>query len=145
MRILDSHFHWLPRSTFDKLCKRAGFPRAEADGVGGYRYFRAEGRTPDMQPWPAWFDLDEQFEHMDKLGVDVDVVSSTGPFSIYFNELPASEGRGSVVRVERRDRGQATRVLGPLLGHHGRTAGGRARDRVASSRSRSEHAASRKA
>ena len=92
MRILDSHFHWLPRSTFDKLCKRAGFPRAEADGVGGYRYYRAEGRTPDMQPWPAWFDLDEQFEHMDKLGVDVDVVSSTGPFSIYFNELPASEG-----------------------------------------------------
>ncbi len=92
MRIIDSHFHWLPRSTFETLCKRAGYPRAEADGMGGYRYFRSPGQPPAMQPWPAWFDLDEQFAHMDALGYDVDVISSTGPISVYFSELPVSEG-----------------------------------------------------
>jgi aminocarboxymuconate-semialdehyde decarboxylase len=92
MRIIDSHFHWLPRSTFDRLCKSSGYPRCEADGKGGYRYYRAAGSPPTMSPWPEWFDLDDQFAYMDKLGYDVDVVSSTGPFSIYFSELPASEG-----------------------------------------------------
>jgi len=93
MRIIDSHFHWLPRSTFERLCKRAGYPRAEVDGKGGYRYYRAPGQPATMSPWPEWFDLDEQFAYMDKLGYDVDVISSTGPFSIYFSELSASEGR----------------------------------------------------
>ena len=92
MRILDSHFHWLPRSTFDRLCKSTGYPRAEADAVGGYRYFRSQTDTPAMQPWPAWFDLDEQFAYMDALGYDVDVVSSTGPISVYFSELEKSRG-----------------------------------------------------
>ena len=92
MRILDSHFHWLPRSTFDKLCKRAGYPRAEADGVGGYTYTRTAGKESSMNPWPAWFDLDEQFAYMDTLGYDVDVISSTGPFSIFFQDIPAQEG-----------------------------------------------------
>lgn len=92
MRIIDSHFHWLPRSTYDRLCKSTGYPRCEADGVGGYRYYRSEGQPPAMQPWPAWFDLDDQFAHMDALGYDVDVISSTGPMSVYFSELEKSKG-----------------------------------------------------
>ena len=29
MHIIDSHFHWWPRSVFEQLCKRRDFPRAE--------------------------------------------------------------------------------------------------------------------
>ena len=91
MRIIDSHFHWLPRSTFDRLCKKTTFPRADAVN-GGYHYYRAEGEDAVMRPWPEWFGLDDQFAYMDGLGYDVDVISSTGPFSVYFNELEKSEG-----------------------------------------------------
>jgi aminocarboxymuconate-semialdehyde decarboxylase len=93
MRIVDSHFHWLPRAVFDELCKRTGYPRAEADGKGGYRYMRKPGNCT-MRPWAEWYDLDKQFEHMDALGRDtIDVVSSMGPFSVHYSELPTEEGR----------------------------------------------------
>ena len=26
MHIIDSHFHWWPRSVFDKLCQRKNYP-----------------------------------------------------------------------------------------------------------------------
>ena len=72
MRIVDSHFHWWPRSVWDALCERKTYPRAERDGKGGYRYFRTPGVAVDRRssPWPEWFDLDKQFEHMDALGHD---------------------------------------------------------------------------
>ena len=31
MHIIDSHFHWWPRSIFDKLCKRGSFPKARVN------------------------------------------------------------------------------------------------------------------
>jgi aminocarboxymuconate-semialdehyde decarboxylase len=94
MHIIDSHFHWWPRSIWEQLCKRKGYPRAEPDGKGGYRYLRQE-KDADyvLSVWPAWFDLDEQLAHMDGLGHDVDVVCSIGPFSVCFSELPVEEGR----------------------------------------------------
>ena len=98
MHIIDSHFHWWPRSIFDALCKRSGYPRAEADGKGGYRYWRSENaRCEHLHVWKEWFDLDEQLAHMDGLGHQVDVVCSIGPFSVHFSDLPAEEGRDAAI------------------------------------------------
>jgi len=96
MRIIDSHFHWWPRSVFEELCKRTSYPRAERNGRGGYNYVGHEGR-PSLNSWKEWFDLDKQLEHMDGLGHDVSVVLSLGPFSIYFSDLPPEEGRDAAL------------------------------------------------
>lgn len=98
MRIVDSHFHWWPRSVFEMLCNRKGYPRLEPDGKGDYRYLRKE-EVGDyvMNTWPDWFDLDKQLEHMDGLGHEVDVVCSIGPFSVIFSELPVEEGRDAAL------------------------------------------------
>ena len=42
MHIIDSHFHWWPRSIFDKLCKRKDFPKARVNERGGYDYMRRQ-------------------------------------------------------------------------------------------------------
>jgi aminocarboxymuconate-semialdehyde decarboxylase len=93
MHIIDSHFHWWPRSVFERLCKRRDFPRAGVNQTGGYDYWRREGAGAHLNSWADWFDLDEQFAHMDGLGHEVAVVSSIGPFSVFFSDLPAEEGR----------------------------------------------------
>jgi aminocarboxymuconate-semialdehyde decarboxylase len=93
MRILDSHFHYYPREIFERLCERTGYPRAERDGKGGYRYYRHEGAPPTLKPWKEWFDLDEQLARMDATGHQVDVICSLGPYSVHFSELPPEEGR----------------------------------------------------
>ena len=98
MRIVDSHFHWWPRSVFESLRKRTGYPRVETDSDGNYAYLRDDGASDYiLSSWPAWFDLDKQLEHMDGLGHDVDVVCSIGPFSVAFSELPATEGRDAAM------------------------------------------------
>ncbi len=93
MHIIDSHFHWWPRSVFDALCKRRGFPRAALDRPGYYTLLLHDGADYVLNTWPDWFDLDEQLAHMDGLGHRVDVVGSIGPFSVYFSALPDEEGR----------------------------------------------------
>ncbi len=93
MRIIDSHFHWWPRSVFDTLCKRSGLPRASVNTNGGYTCILQEDTDYNLASWADWYDLDRQLEHMDGLGHDVDVVCSIGPFSVYFSALPAEEGR----------------------------------------------------
>ena len=96
MRIIDSHFHWRPRSIFDALCKRSSYPRAERNSRGGYNYVGEPGR-PSLNSWTEWFDLDQQLEHMDGLGHQVGVVCSLGPFSIYFSDLPPEEGLDAAI------------------------------------------------
>ncbi len=93
MRIIDSHFHWWPKSIFERLCQRTGYPRAERNGSGGYDYWRRPGSGAHLNSWAEWFDLDKQFEHMDGLGHQVDVVCSIGPFSVAFSDMAAEEGR----------------------------------------------------
>jgi aminocarboxymuconate-semialdehyde decarboxylase len=94
MRILDSHFHWRPRAVFEALCERTTYPRAERDGKGGYYHWRKPGQG--SHTWADWYDLDAQFEYMDKLGQgEIDVINSIGPFSVHFSELPVDEGRES--------------------------------------------------
>ena len=93
MHIIDSHFHWWPRSIFEKLCKRKDYPRASVNEKGGYSYFRREASGCHLNSWAEWFDLDKQFEYMASLGHQVDVVCSIGPFSVSFSDMPLSEGR----------------------------------------------------
>jgi aminocarboxymuconate-semialdehyde decarboxylase len=93
MRIIDSHFHWWPKSVFEHLCRRSRHPRAERNGRGGYDYHRRAGSGAHLNSWAEWFDLDGQLEHMDGLGHEVAVVCSIGPFSVAFSDMPADEGR----------------------------------------------------
>jgi aminocarboxymuconate-semialdehyde decarboxylase len=93
MHIIDSHFHWWPRSIFEKLCKRAEYPRCRVNQRGGYDYMRGADAGQHLNSWAEWFDLDKQFEYMDSLGHRVDVVCSIGPFSVSFSDMPVSEGR----------------------------------------------------
>ena len=97
MKIIDSHFHWWPRSIFEQLCKRKGYPRAEVNDRGGYAYWRKPGGVTPLNSWAEWFDLDDQLAHMDGLGHEVDVVCSIGPFSVHFSDLPADEGRDAAL------------------------------------------------
>ena len=97
MHIINSHFHWWPRSIFDKLCKRKDFPRADVNDKGGYSYFRRQDSGCHLNSWAEWFDLDKQFEYMDSLGHQVDVVCSIGPFSVSFSDMPLAEGRDYAV------------------------------------------------
>ncbi len=98
MRIIDSHFHWWPRSVSERLCKRTTYPRAEVNGRGGYTYLRQDNVDYVLSSWAEWFDLDRQLAHMDGLGHQVDVVCSIGPFSVFFSDLPAEEGREAAIQ-----------------------------------------------
>src|ERR1700674_1058785 len=98
MHIIDSHFHWRPRSARDRLCKRTPLPRAQVDGKGGYACLRQAGVDYVLHPWAEWFDLDKQFEHMDGLGPQVGVVCSIGPLSVFFSDLPREEGRDVAIQ-----------------------------------------------
>jgi aminocarboxymuconate-semialdehyde decarboxylase len=94
MHIIDSHFHWWPRSVFEALMKRKDFPRAEPNARGGYEFFSPSGRQEKfLGGWSEWFDIDEQLAHMDKLGHQIDVVCSIGPFSIAFSYMDKILGR----------------------------------------------------
>jgi aminocarboxymuconate-semialdehyde decarboxylase len=94
MRIIDSHFHWWPRSVFEQLCKHKDLPRAAANKKGGYDFWGPSGKEEKfLGGWSEWFDIDEQLAHMDGLGHEVDVVCSIGPFSVAFSYMPKSMGR----------------------------------------------------
>jgi aminocarboxymuconate-semialdehyde decarboxylase len=93
MHIIDSHFHWWPRSIFEKLCRRKDYPLARVNTRGGYDYIRRADSGQHLNSWAEWFDLDEQFAYMDKLGHQVDVVCWIGPFAVAFSDMPVEEGR----------------------------------------------------
>jgi aminocarboxymuconate-semialdehyde decarboxylase len=94
MHIIDSHFHWWPRSVFEHLARRARYPRMTPNTRGGFDYHRdASGPVPFMGGWTDWYYLDKQLEFMDGLGHQVDVVSSIGPISIIFSEAEKEDGR----------------------------------------------------
>jgi aminocarboxymuconate-semialdehyde decarboxylase len=97
MHIIDSHFHWWPRSVSERFCKRTSYPRAHVNEKGGYTYLRQDKADYVLSSWTEWFDLDRQLEQMDKLGHEVDVVLSIGPFSVFFSELAPDEGREAAI------------------------------------------------
>jgi aminocarboxymuconate-semialdehyde decarboxylase len=91
MRIVDSHFHWWPRSVFTELQKRTEYPMAEPNGKGGYKVFVSKG-VNRTGAWAEWFDLDGLMAHENNQGYEVDVVCSTGPISSVFSEAPPAVG-----------------------------------------------------
>lgn len=93
MQIVDSHFHWWPARVMKALEAREGFPRADVNARGGYTYTGSGARKGTVASWAAWYDLDEQFAHMDALGHEIDAIGSIGPLSVAFSELPPDEGR----------------------------------------------------
>jgi aminocarboxymuconate-semialdehyde decarboxylase len=98
MRIIDSHFHWRPRSLLEEACKSKEYPRAERDGKGGYIWKIREDYVVKVRPdHPAWADLETMLAHMNSLGHQVDVVCSIGPLSVYFSELPVQAGRDAAM------------------------------------------------
>jgi aminocarboxymuconate-semialdehyde decarboxylase len=114
MHIIDSHFHWWPRSIFEKLCQREGFPRARVNQRGGYDYMRARESGQHLNSWAEWFDLDKQFAYMDGLGHRVDVVCSIGPFSVSFSDMPVEEGRDYAIMWNEEMAGAQKRYPGRL-------------------------------
>src|SRR5690606_13226147 len=71
-RLLDCHFHW--------------YPQEVEEGLN-----RARGTS--VHHSPEWYDLDAQLERMDALGCQVDVISSTGPFTGLFTNIDADQSR----------------------------------------------------
>src|SRR6185437_15523228 len=123
MRIVDSHFHWRPRSVLERICKRKDFPVAAPNSKGGYVYRRRESGRPLSNVGGEWFDLDALLAHLDSLGHDFEVVCSIGPFSVAFSDFEAEDGgdaekaprpfprhrRSAAGRHQGRDRGDGAR------------------------------------
>lgn len=97
MHIVDSHFHWWPRTFLEHLRKRSGFPQVVVNDRGGYAYKRRETSIDTLNSWAEWFDLDDQLDDMDKLGHRVDVVCSIGPLSVHFSDVPVEQGRDDAI------------------------------------------------
>jgi aminocarboxymuconate-semialdehyde decarboxylase len=90
MRVVDTHFHWFPRSHFETMAARAGFPRTERVG-DGFEYLYNDGRG--FIPLPAkWYDLDAGFEaSFAATGADTVLVCTTGVLAGMLDQMPAPE------------------------------------------------------
>ncbi|HLG73522.1 MAG TPA: amidohydrolase family protein [Chloroflexota bacterium] len=96
MRVIDSHFHWWPKSVFAANVGRSGYPRAEKQANGDYVYEFKAGAMRGAGRFTAndeWSNLEGQLEHMDSVHRGMGVLCSTGPFGVHFSGLPAAEGR----------------------------------------------------
>jgi aminocarboxymuconate-semialdehyde decarboxylase len=98
MHIIDSHFHWWPRSVLNAMCKRTEYPYSRPNARGGYTSTLMADIDCVLNGGGEWYDLDAQFQYMDTLGHHVDAVGSIGPFSVFFSVLPAAEGRDLAVQ-----------------------------------------------
>ena len=68
MRVIDSHFHWWPKSVFAANVNRGGYPRAEKQANGDYVYEFKSGAMRGAGRFTAneeWSNLEKQLEHMD--------------------------------------------------------------------------------
>ena len=97
MRIIDSHFHWWPRTFLEELRKRPGYPQVEVNDRGGYAYRRRAESKDTLNSWKEWFDLDDQLAYMDSLGHEIGVVCSIGPLSVHFSDVPVEQGRDDAI------------------------------------------------
>ena len=128
MHIIDSHFHWWPRSIFDKLCKRKGYPDARGStSAAATTTCAAPTAAQHLNSWAEWFDLDKQFEHMDR-------PRPPGRRGLLdravLGLLLRHAGRGRPRlrhHVERGDGGRAEEISRPAVGERGGAAAGHAR------------------
>lgn len=91
MKIVDSHFHWLPPVYFELLERRNAFPIAAREGKG-YRYWR-DDKGGSAVLGPSWIDLDHQFAELDALGHEMSVVDTMGVPATHIASLPLGEAK----------------------------------------------------
>lgn len=109
---VDAHFHWYPRSVFERLLGREGTPRVERKG-DGYIYHHSRGWIPLTS---AWFDLEAGLAASDEAaGAPTHVIDTAGVLSGLLDELPAEEGaeiaaewNEEIARVQRERPGRFT-------------------------------------
>jgi aminocarboxymuconate-semialdehyde decarboxylase len=116
MHIIDSHFHWWPTQFFEALKKQKGPHKVEKNAQGGYSYWRDDRDQFPVHSWAEWFDLEKQFEHMDKLGHRIDVVGSIGPFSVAFSDWEPEMARDFAMRWNEEMAGAAKKYPGRFWG-----------------------------
>jgi aminocarboxymuconate-semialdehyde decarboxylase len=90
MRTIDSHSHWAPKKTFELLWSR--HRKHSGSEIDGDRWWTQEGGVSFTEN-AIWTDLDVQFEHMNRLGYDMDLIGWVGPSTPLFSDLPPEEGR----------------------------------------------------
>jgi aminocarboxymuconate-semialdehyde decarboxylase len=90
MSVVDSHFHWFPRTHLEQMAKRTEQPRTERQG-DGFLYRFNEGRS-DTFVGPEWMDLDWGLEtSAAATGPDTVVVCTTGVLTGLLDQMPAAE------------------------------------------------------
>jgi len=115
--VVDAHFHWYPRSPFERLVGREGFPRVERVD-DGYRYYFNGGRS--FIPLPAvWFDLDEGLETHRAFDADPVVVCTAGVLAGIVDQLPLPEAVDVILdyneELAKAERAHPGRVHGTAL------------------------------
>jgi aminocarboxymuconate-semialdehyde decarboxylase len=87
VRVIDSHFHWYPRSIYERLADQAGYPRA-VRVEDGFTYWYAEDEMGGNRG-RIWLDLEGGFAASDAAsGVETTVVNTTGTFAGLLDQLP---------------------------------------------------------
>jgi aminocarboxymuconate-semialdehyde decarboxylase len=90
MRVIDTHYHWYPRTFMERLGQVDGYPRAERVG-DGYRYYYNNGKLSMDLP-PVWFDLERGMEESAAAaGAEVEVICTAGVISGLFDQLPLDQ------------------------------------------------------
>lgn len=89
MTVVDSHFHWYPRTHMERMCERSGYPRAVRDG-SGYTYLYDGGKAEMSLP-EIWFDLDAGLAAAEVSGLGTAVVCTTGVLSGLLDQVAVAE------------------------------------------------------
>jgi aminocarboxymuconate-semialdehyde decarboxylase len=96
--VIDVHTHMLNRAWL-KLLERHGRPRYTLKAVtGGLRAIHLDG-APFMTPVPEMFDWDLRIKNMDRVGIDLSVVSLTCP-NVYWGGEKVSLEAAQVMNDE---------------------------------------------
>ena len=94
MHIIDSHFHWWPRSIFDKLCKRTEFPKARVNKRGGYDYMRRQRRAASIStPGPSGSISTSSSNTWTASATASTWSARSGRSRSSFSDMPVEEGR----------------------------------------------------
>ena len=96
--VIDVHTHML-NNEWLKLLEKHGRPRYTLKAVtGGLRAIHLDG-APFMTPVPEMFDWDLRIKNMDRVGIDVSVVSLTCP-NVYWGGETVSLKAAQVMNDE---------------------------------------------
>ena len=96
--VIDVHTHCLTEAWFSLLQQHGG-PRYTVKAVtGGLRAIHLDG-APFMTPVPEMFDWDLRIKNMDRVGIDVSVVSLTCP-NVYWGGEAVSLKAAQVMNDE---------------------------------------------